>query len=84
MSLLPGQKYACLLGYIKKTFAIIQTENLLLRIALINFYSRDHQNDRKITIIIFRIKGTDEAMMDDLELRYATALVNIIGYRYMC
>ena len=67
MSLLHGQKYACLLGYIKNFCDNSDLRLILLPIALTDFYSRDHQNDGKITIIIFRIKGIDEPMRDDLE-----------------
>lgn len=67
MSLLPGQKYACLLGYIKNFCHNSDLRLILLPIALTDFYSRDHQNDGKLTIIVFRINGTDEPMRDDLE-----------------
>lgn len=74
----------CMLAWLyKKNFCHnIDLRLILLPIALTDFYSRDHQNDGKITIIIFRIKGTDEPMRDDLEPpeRYCSSEYYRISY----
>ena len=93
MSLLPGQKYACLLGYIKNFCHNSDLRLILLPIALTDFYSRDHQNDEKLTIIVFRINGTDEPRRDDLEPpeRYCSSeyyrisiYMQIMGVEHFC
>lgn len=86
MSLPRDQKYACLRAWFdKKTLHNSDLTLILLPIALTNLHSRAHQNNwTMLIIIIFRIKGKDKSIGDDLKTsQNTTALVYIIRCRYM-